>query len=145
MILRRQKQNASALRNQLERVAAFATLLGGRVYDTQNNLRYDLDPAVSELSADVILQHLPVQCQVFDNLLEPIVLDLERLQAAHLIRQPPPIALLPIELGRLIYASLATDLRNRRAFIALLQDERFLRLRKSRCLPCFHSSATRKA
>lgn len=44
------------------------------------------------------------------------------------------ILLLPVDVGRLAGACLAADLRRRRAFLALLDDECFLRVRKLRCL-----------
>jgi hypothetical protein len=56
------------------------------------------------------------------------------LQPTHLIGQQPAILLLPGKVGRLPNPRLATDLSNRCAFLALLQDERLLRLRELRCL-----------
>ena len=75
--------------------------------------------------------------QVGTDLLEPAVLILKRLQPAHLVRQQPAIPLLPVEIGRLADPRLAADLGHRRAFLALLQDKRLLRLREPRC---FHRS-----
>jgi hypothetical protein len=46
----------------------------------------------------------------------------------------PSYFILPIEVGRLADPGLPADLRHRHAIIALLQDERPLRLRKPRCL-----------
>ena len=82
---------------------------------------------MNELSADDVLQHLPVEGQVGDDLLEPAVLVLKCLQPAHLVRQQTSIPFFPVEVGRLTDPGLAADLRNRRAFLALLQDERLSR------------------
>ena len=81
----------------------------------------------SELSADDVLQHLPIQSQVRHDLLQPAILVLQRLQPTHLVGQQPAIALLPVEVGRLTDPCLAADLRNRRSFLALLQGERLSR------------------
>src|SRR5690606_6504355 len=51
-----------------------------------------------------------------------------------LVRQQTAIPLLPVEISRLADPGLAADLRHRRAFLTLLQDERLLRLRELRCL-----------
>lgn len=58
----------------------------------------------------------------------------ERLQAAHLVLQQLAISLLPVEVGGLADPGLAVDLRNRRTFLVLLQNERFLRIGELRCL-----------
>ena len=81
----------------------------------------------SELSADDVLQHLPIQGQVGHDLLQAAVLILQCLQPAHLVRQQTSIPFFPVEVGRLTDPGLAADLRNRRAFLALLQDERLSR------------------
>ncbi len=91
----------------------------------------------NELSPDDVLQHFPIQRQVGDDLFQATVLVLKRLQPPHLVRQQPAIPLLPVEIGRLADPRLAADLGHRRALIALLQDERLLRLREPRC---FHRS-----
>lgn len=88
----------------------------------------------NELSADYILKHLPVQSQIGNNLLQSPVLVLECLQAAHLIGQQAAIPLLPVELRRLTDPGLPADLGDRRAFLALLQDEGLLSLRELQCL-----------
>jgi hypothetical protein len=58
----------------------------------------------------------------------------------HLRRQQPSVLLLPVEVCRLADPSLPADLRHRCSFLALLNDERLLRVRKIRCLhatpPC---------
>jgi transposase len=72
--------------------------------------------------------------QPIHDLLQPAILVLERLQPTHLVRQQAAISLLPVEICHLTDPRLATDLRDRRAFLALLQDERLLRLREPRCL-----------
>ena len=49
-----------------------------------------------------------------------------------------PIPFLPVEVGRLADPGFSADLRNRRAFLALLQDERLSRA--FRGLRCLHRS-----
>jgi hypothetical protein len=88
----------------------------------------------SELSADHVLQHFPVERQLRDDLLQPRILVRESLQPPHLVRQQPAVSLLPVEVSRLADPRLAADLGNRSAFLALLQDERLLRFRELRCL-----------
>lgn len=72
-------------------------------------------------------RHLAVKGQVGDDPLQSRILVLDLLQPTHLVRQQPAIALLPVELGRLADPGLAADLRDRRASLALLQDERLSR------------------
>jgi hypothetical protein len=79
-------------------------------------------------------RHPTVQCQVGHDLLQPTVLVFELLEPLHLGRQQTCILLLPIEVCRLADASLAADLGNWCAFLALLDDERLLRVQKLRCL-----------
>ena len=74
--------------------------------------------------------HLAIQRQVRHGLLQPRVLVLELLQPLHLGRKQPGILLLPVEVGRLADPGLAADLSNRRALVALLDDERLLRVRE---------------
>src|SRR3954451_782246 len=88
----------------------------------------------SKLSADSVLQHLFVERQVCDYPLQLGVLVLELLQPAHLGRQQPVVLLLPIEVGRLANTGLAANVRHRHSIGALLQNERLLGVRKSRCL-----------
>jgi len=76
------------------------------------------------------LQHLTVECQVGHDLLRPTMFVLKLLQALHLGRQQPGILLLPVEVGRRTDPGLAADLRHRCPFLALLDDERLLRVRK---------------
>ncbi|TCS51615.1 hypothetical protein EDD52_14115 [Primorskyibacter sedentarius] len=90
----------------------------------------------SELSPNDVLKHLPIQRQVRDDLLQPTVLVFQCLQPAHLVGQQAGILLLPIEVRRLADPSLPADLGDRRASLALLQDEGLLRLRELRC---FHA------
>lgn len=71
--------------------------------------------------------HLPVERQVRHDPLQPRVLVLKLLQPPHLVGQQPTILLLPGKIGRLADPGLPTDLGNRRAFLALLQDERLSR------------------
>jgi len=80
----------------------------------------------SDLSPDHVLKHLAIQSQVRHDFLQPGVLILELLQPLHLGRQQTGILLLPIEGGRLADPGLPTDLGNRRAFLALLDDKRLL-------------------
>ena len=80
------------------------------------------------------LQHLPVQRQIGDDLLQAIALILELLEALHLARQQTGIFLLPVEVGRLRDPCFAADLGHQRAFLALLQNKRSLRFRELRCL-----------
>jgi hypothetical protein len=53
----------------------------------------------SQLSADDVLKHLPVQRQVCDQLLQLAVLILKLLQPPHLSGQQPVELLLPIVIG----------------------------------------------
>ena len=55
----------------------------------------------SELSADDVLQHLPVQREIGDELAQLRILVIELLQPAHLGWQQPLVLLLPIEIPRL--------------------------------------------
>ena len=98
----------------------------------------------SELSADNVLQHLAVERQVGNDLLQPAILVLKRLQPSHLIGQQPAISLLPVEVGRLADPSLAADLGYRRAFLALLLNKRLLRLRELRCRHLLSSFPSQK-
>ena len=54
--------------------------------------------------------------------------------SAHLVGQQPTISLLPVTVRRRIDTGLTADLDHRCTFLALLQDKRFLRLRKPRCI-----------
>lgn len=87
-----------------------------------------------ELSPNDILQHLAVQRQVRDDLLQPRILVLELLQLLHLRRQHARVFFLPVEIGRLTNSRLPADLRHRHTFVALFQNERLLCVRKLRCL-----------
>ena len=78
--------------------------------------------------------HLPVERQVSHDLLQPRILVLELLQPAHLVRWQPSIRLLLTEVGCRADASLSADLRDRRPFLALFQDERLLRVQKLTCI-----------
>lgn len=80
----------------------------------------------SELSPDDTLEHLSVQRQVSDDLLQSGVLILQSLQSTHLIGQQTRILLAPIEIGRLANTSLPANLCHRHAVVALLQNERLL-------------------
>lgn len=64
---------------------------------------------------------------VRDDLLQPTDLALQRLQPPHLVGQKPAASLPPVEVGHLADPRLPTDRRTRRAFLALLQDERLSR------------------
>jgi len=59
---------------------------------------------------------------------------------SHLPAHAAAAFLLPVEIGRLADPCLAADLSHRRSFLALLDDERLLRVRELRCLhakpPC---------
>lgn len=61
-------------------------------------------------------------------------LDLQRLQTARLIGQETYVHLFPVEVGQRADACLAADLSLGHVVIALLQNERFLRVRKLRCV-----------
>src|SRR5579871_3892472 len=91
----------------------------------------------SKFSAERVLQHRFVECEIGNHLLQLCVLILELLQPAHLIRQQPVILLLPVEIRRLADPGLAADLRHRNPVTALLQNERLLRVRKLRRLHRF--------
>src|SRR3546814_10509132 len=58
------------------------------------------DPA-SELSFDDILQHLAIERQIGNDLLEPAVLIIQLAQPPHLRWPQPRVLLLPVEVGRL--------------------------------------------
>ena len=87
----------------------------------------------SGLSADDVLQHLAVRRRVRHDLLQPAVPVLDLLQPLHPGRRQAGIPLLPVEAGGLADPGLAADLGNRRAFFAVLDDERLLRVRTFRC------------
>ena len=59
--------------------------------------------------------------------LQPAVLVLKLLQPLHLGWQQPCVSFLPVEAGRRTDPRLATDLRDGRAVLALLDDERLSR------------------
>lgn len=84
----------------------------------------------SELSPDDILVHLAVQSQIRHYLSWPGIHVLELLQSPHLIGQQPGLILLQSEVGRLADPRLSADLGNRCPLFALLQDERFVSVRK---------------
>src|SRR5579871_5687541 len=99
----------------------------------------------SKFSAERVLQHRFVECEIGNHLLQLCVLILELLQPAHLIRQQPVILLLPVEIRRLTDPGLAADLRHRNPVTALLQNERLLRVRKLRPFIVFRSSPAQEA
>lgn len=65
------------------------------------------------------MQHLAVQRQIRDNLLQPYILVLELL-LLQLRRQHARVFFLPVEIGRLADPCLPADLRYRNALITLL-------------------------
>jgi hypothetical protein len=73
-------------------------------------------------------RHLTVKRQVSDDLLQPGVLVLKRLNPSHLVWQQATILLLAIEVGGFTDPGLAADLRHRRALLALPQNEGLLHL-----------------
>jgi hypothetical protein len=79
---------------------------------------------------DNILQHLAIQHQVSNNPLQPTIPVFLLTQSAHLPELQLAILLLPVEVGRLAGTLLSTDLRHRRAFLALFHDKRLLSVRK---------------
>ena len=79
---------------------------------------------------DLPLEGTIVLRQFGHDLLQPTVLILKGLQPTHFVWQQPAVSLLPVEVSRLTDPRLAADLRDRRAFLALLQDKRLLRLRE---------------
>src|SRR3546814_13835907 len=81
------------------------------------------DPA-SELSFDDILQHLAIERQIGNDLLEPAVLILQPAQPPHRRWQQPRVLLLPFELGRLTDPPLSADPRDWRTCPPLLYYER---------------------
>src|SRR3546814_2085956 len=94
------------------------------IYTYFNTLSpHDALPA-SELSFDDILQHLAIERQIGNDLLEPAVLILQLAQPPHLRWQQPRVLLLPVEVGRLTDPRLAADLSDWRSFLTLLDDER---------------------
>lgn len=76
---------------------------------------------------------ISIKRQVGHDLLQTVVL-VSRAFRTHLIWQQPAIPLLPVEVGHLTDSSLAADLGDLRAFLALLQNNRLLRFRELRCL-----------
>ena len=76
----------------------------------------------------------PPSPQIGDHLPQLRVLVLELLQPAHLGRQQAVVSLLPIEIGRLTDPCLPADLSHRHSVRTLLQNERFLGVRKLRGL-----------
>ena len=90
----------------------------------------------SELSPDHVLQHLSVQGQICHNFLQPAVLVFELLQLLHLGWKKPGVSFLPVKVGRRTDPGFATDLRDSRAVLALLDNERLLRVRKFARLHC---------
>ena len=87
----------------------------------------------SKSSAEDALKHLLVEAQIGDHLPQLGVLVLELLQPPHLGRRRPIVLPLPIEIRRLAYPSFPADIRHRHSVSSLLQNERLLSVRKSRC------------
>jgi hypothetical protein len=75
------------------------------------------------LEASDVLQHLLVQRQVGDHLLQPGVLVFQLLQALHFGGYQAAVRLAPIVIGGRAEARFPADLRNRHTLIALLQNK----------------------
>lgn len=75
--------------------------------------------------------HLALQVCV--DLLQARIPVFELLPPPHLLREKPALPFLPAATSRLADPGLATDLRDRCAAFAMVQDERLLRLPERRC------------
>ena len=103
------------------------------IHTAHDQPTHDVEQA-SELSFDDILKHLLIQTQVRNNRLQTTILVLKLLQSAHLVRQHPAIFFLPIEKRGLDNTCFPAHLSNRDTILRLFQHERFLGVRKFRCL-----------
>lgn len=95
------------------------------------------NPQASKLSLDDVLQHLLVERQIRDDLLQPRILLLELPQPLHLRRHQTRILLLPIEERCRAAPGFPAELRDGRPVLRLLDDERLLRVREPRCFHAF--------